>query len=1645
MLLFVLLSVCSVARASSVVLLRLPSQLSPELSAVKTYAGGVDSSSFSVKPSSPVTVVLLTGTLSPAELENAKSGLLAIYASLRGRPLRIALLRNASVAVAGPFANRVSLKDALDEVQPTGDPPASSPPLGILDALSATASQLGTDWSSVLLIGNFPTLDTATLEYASAILVHAFGSQHLQVNWFAPAGGNDAWLPVFQSTGGAIFRDSLNDFSASLQRDSSQPFLQVDWAPAAPTAGFILFRSVLADQEGHTLLEVPDIAGANGAIFPPVALYSEMRAKAAEAAALLAQDAINEADSRRLRDDIAAALEANPRDGAALLTGATFYEKFKDYSIAARLRTSLTEVNPLDRNSYLALGHDLVLGSELDKAEAALKRAAELGALTAQASEDFAYILLSRKDDQGALPYLDQALRADTKRQDLWFLQAQAAERLRDSKLAIRSYEEALALGGVHIPESTSLVRFYLASQQESKAQELAGRVIANFPPEPVLRAQFAQSLDSLRQPREALIAWRRVLEVQPDSIQAYDRIARLLFESGDASGAAQAADRGLLVGPKFVDFYMVKADALEKQGQMYQARKALKEGAAAVQDAVILLRLATTEDSYGGSAVDAYARSAESLSASSPERLRVIERGFAVAMRDGDFKQAEEFAAALESAGRQGFRDLLGAESRADSTTVVPGGLEALAFVAHMKEGIAPERFFAEYARTLVDQIGTHPDANSHLYADAIEEHFQRIAALSAFGKRDGGRVVITLGLNGKDARRNTEKVLSELGITLRVSKGKVELDRGESKSKARQQETLSALAVDELGIQTALQDGKPYSLEIPYESVPAYPNEKLWREAFYANDKDPGGFATALLHLPAMARLYVGLSLLDKKSVSELLSAVNIKNLYDNYADLLFLYAPALALQGTHAAVPGGSNAESIWARLAGASPDHPGAFFRALLDRDDGKLIAFFFTLSELDIPHQAFFTANFSRTTQFYKLFTSAGLAQRGLFTQHLDSNFTEVLRSVPLDTIGHVDFPGSAEVWTVAEGHSSTEQATKLLKRVSKAVAPEVEDVILLRLAQTRYKDKAARHTELDNFLAVSRINAHRSKPLDEESALLLAQRYSDSFGAYPYFTDLTTLEASDFRAFFTATDRIKSHSTIDANLQLGQLHALIELICLLNRREALTDDQAAKLFRYVCEHFNSASEDAAYTSASLDSVRFILTNCHSETNEATPDDKIRFCLLGPRAKSGSRRAIEFQQVLNAQAIPSLTDLLSIYESAQKFSGGTASIQKGAAGLHSVELPKGMKITEKEKEFMLRYDPAPVRRVVGQLVQQVSKSKVNRKEIEKLCTELLANLEPQVTTALAGTIYAYFLRPSDLVVSDDPLLVRKHRYFNFSDSQAQTNPESDFRPDSEGSGSYFSGGFATFGLAAGSAAGSRWRAGSPAATAVVGAEIGAIRSANWDRLEESDQRLLGLRVEVAREWVFESARLPEALRGLSEDTMGLLSPTRRSDLLNGIEAKDWRKVWDSITLPDLFALGGRYLDRFKTDPWFSPVTLALRSVAAANDGSRLRTLGAITYHSFGCAHPDLLHDAPYEVYERHLLPDEMAERSAEFKLFLAFRADSIGADPAVLADVAETLAGKAFLAARMTDFGDWRSQLAAYASITPGDLEQALNK
>ena len=1634
------------ANASSA-LLRSGGPTPPELAPIKMYDGAVQGTITPVRPSGSLTVVLLSDGMDPAILEGLKADLAALFDGLHGRSFRLAVVHDGTMDVSPAIQSRLRLQSLLKAIAPpagTGAPGAS-----VLDTIVASTQQMGSRWSQALLVGDFPSLDAAAKDYSSAVLLRAFTAQQVRVSWFPLSAADDAWLPLFQATAGTIVKGSLSEYLPTLD-DAGQPFARIDWTPASPASGFVVFQALISDLQEKPVLQAPDIA-TSAVTLPTIQAYTAMEKQLIDAETLVANAELSEAQKEQARSALSSAFTLNPLEPAALTIAIALDEKVNDFASAITHATSLVEVHPQDGNAYAALGHALLLASESERADTALQRALSLNAHTVQVNEDLARIRLGRYDDKGSLPYLDEALHLDPKRQDLWFLQAKTGERLRDSGLAIHAYEEGLALGGDRVPEVVSLLKLYVSAKDEAKARGLIERTLSTLPPDVHLRSEFAVGLDELKQSGDALLAWRRVLEVQPDSEPAHYRISRLLLDSGDAATAEKEAAVGLESNPKSGRLYIARGDALQKLGQRYAARELLLQAVNVAPETEVLARFASMQDTYGSGASEAYAQLVDVLPSTAATRADVLQRGFVVSVRDGDLKRAEYFAKSLKASGHAEFQQLLTTEAAVDSGTVIPGGIEALAFAARAKEGIPRERFFVEYCRALVDQAQNKALNGKNPVIEDVEQHFERINDLEALGRRDGNRVLITLSLANKQERHGTDKALSIIGIKLHSAKGEVEVARGEKKSQTEKQETASALALDEVGIQEALQAGKSYELEIRDEWVPVYPDEKIWRQTFYPKKNQPGTFPLELLHNPKMARLYIGLSSLDRKTISELLSAVPLNTLADKYSELLYLFAPAFALQGSHAVVAGGTQAEPLWAQLVGASPSTPGAFFRNLLERDNGKLLAFFFDTCQLDLPHQMFFTATEPRLSRFYKLLADSQEMQHGPTLERRNS-FAEFLRSIPIDEQGHLDFPGSPEVWIVANGTSASDSKTaKLLKKVSKVAAPDVEDEVLLRMAQTRYKDSGIKHSELENFLAVARIDAHRKTPLDEESALLLAQQFGEDSAAYPYFDDLSDLSAADFRQFFAVIDHIKTHSPLEANFQIGEFHALIEWICLFQRRRVISEQDATKLFRYLCERFASAEGEAAYTEASLDTAHSILDRCGRNPKENSADAKLRACLVADVPSTGDQRVKDFQALLEIQKVPALEPLFAFYQAARKLSTDASAtdqigiMEKAAASMPAIDLAKHAKVPGREKDELQAYDPVPLKKELEDLRQKVGKRKPNPKDVGKLSQELLAHLEPQVNAALAGAIYAFFLRPSDLVVSEDPLLLRKHRYFDFVEGNTHHETfvaESAFYKQSEGLGSYFVGGFAQFAIAVGSAARVGWKAANGTDDA-VSAEIAAIRSTSWEQLKESDQRLIALRILVAREWVVQSARNPDVLLALREETVGLLSLSRRADLLNSIVANNWTKTWESITLPDLFQLGGKYLQRFRADPWASPVTQELRAVAAENDGSRLNIFGGLPYHAFGCAHPHLLPDAPYEAYELHLFPVDLAERAAEFKLFLAFRADNLGVEPSALAAAAEPLAAKAFRSAHMTDTRDWRSLLSAYASVSTKDLKQAL--
>jgi hypothetical protein len=1075
------------------------------------------------------------------------------------------------------------------------------------------------------------------------------------------------------------------------------------------------------------------------------------------------------------------------------------------------------------------------------------------------------------------------------------------------------------------------------------------------------------------------------------------------------------------------------------------------QEGTGGPQTPAALMQLATTEEVYPDRAEETYFRLASVLSKESPERLRALERGFSLSLRDGKLKQAGTFAALLDASGHPEFLALLGEKHTVHGDALVPGGLDALGVVARVKAGTSPEQFFAEYARQVVINVTCVNDCAGDRYTLAVQGYFAAVRELEALGKRNSDTVSIVLSLNGKEDRNRTQNALKVLGLQMHTEKGQLRLDRGESQSQGRKQDILSALNIDQVGLEEALRAGKSYNFEIHDEYAAIYPSPKMWKDSFPKLEQSQ--FALMLLHNPTMVRLYVGVTTLDRPTFDAVIGHSGLFWFTGHPADLLMEYGNSFAVEGTHASVPGGAAARPVWSQLVGASADQPTAFYQALLNQKSSTLIAYFYALSNLDPRHQAFFTANVERTKRFYALFSTLPEAQVSYQGSRHESSFSELLRSVPIGDQGRVAFPGSPQVWMVVKGNASDDRhVAKMMAKVSAAATPEVEDETLLHMADTHYKSHLVKNSELDNFLAVAGIDAHRAKPLDEESALMLAQHYGDFTPDYPYFTDLTAIDAPGFRSYFNLVDGISRQPPLEQQLEMGQLHSLIEWVILIRRRRVIDDAEAARLFALICTRLTGANDEGARTVASIELAHAVLTDCGHGT-VGRWDDALRACLLGGPADGSNPRAKDYEIVLDDQKAPSIENVRLIVETvkvalAPSGAAHPAVIPQDIAALPAVPLPKEVSVSGREKDAILLYDPARLQKLIAEWNQNASSPQTanTSQTAQKLAGEVLKAIEPQVTLALAAPVYAYFFRSADRVVANDPLLLRKHRYFDFvHDDKHGLVIGTQFITNSAGLGSYIEGGFSQFALASGYAAASSWKQGGLGGPDVIAEEIAAIRSTTWEQLLQDDQRLMALRILAAREWIVASAQDPRLFVSLSEETAGLLSLSRRANLLNGIEERDWQQVWASITLPDLFRLGGSYLRRYPSDSTPSPVTAQLRITSASNTGDRLDILGRIPNHVLGCGHTHLVSDAPYEEYERQTSPTYIAERAAEFKLFLAFRADSLGVAPADLPQAAETLAARAFRSSQMTDFHDWRALLSAYASISDANLKSALEQ
>ena len=520
-----------------------------------------------------------------------------------------------------------------------------------------------------------------------------------------------------------------------------------------------------------------------------------------------------------------------------------------------------------------------------------------------------------------------------------------------------------------------------------------------------------------------------------------------------------------------------------------------------------------------------------------------------------------------------------------------VPGGMKAFSAIAEIQEEPSYHDFFLQYCRAIASTVSGVENRTLNA-APAINAFVAAVGELEQLGERRSDRILVRLAVDTDEHRRLTGRVLTLLGWKLTSSDGHFSAEPGDQAIDGLRQRFPAALGIDELAMRSAIESGREFQFEIPIESARLV-GGSAWSVLLKGVPEFTGGPAEAFIRDARYARLYAGVGAMEPEAAGALVSSLGLANLIVKYSPMLAEFGGALAVSEGRVLVPGGAKADKQWATLVGANPESPGLFFRALLDKDQGRMLSFYFDLAHADTAHQQFFAGPTARLDGFYKWYRES-LAQT-YFIQRNNRWQTAILQDLRLDSSGRVVFPGGRQSW----GPAAASDAELLLRQPS-----------------------------LQPLANIVRLENRRGAPLDAESVAILVRHRDEWRYLLPYMEKLPGLGAPEFRALASFTDRAKLAG--DRQTILGDWHSLVELMVLASQAGSLDATQAAQTFRLACETIRGDNP-----SAEALSVLRAMAGGAEDLDEAVPSRLLR--LTGPRREA-------FDRVKELQHVPALRSL-----------------------------------------------------------------------------------------------------------------------------------------------------------------------------------------------------------------------------------------------------------------------------------------------------------------------------------------------------------------------------------------------------------------
>jgi len=1104
-----------------------------------------------------------------------------------------------------------------------------------------------------------------------------------------------------------------------------------------------------------------------------------------------------------------------------------------------------------------------------------------------------------------------------------------------------------------------------------------------------------------------------------------------------------------------------VTVDPLERRNRSFDARDdAAAAALSSPGDSEVLRRLSRINDVFGddaGETFEKYATSLERSSADPASQRETLERGVTVALRDGDLDSARKMAERLRRLGETNLSRI--ALERKDATSSsfvrIPGGMAGLAQALGLRPDLPPKRFLAEYAQAILQSNG--PDkVRQDALKKTVRLYLDTARGLMGLGRPGSNGVEIRLETQTPAGYAHTEQVLELLGWRIRRVRNSVELEVRDGEKSSIRQSFAAGFSIDEAEMKIRLEGGSDFTFTIREDRVPLLFDESFWLALAPARQAEREMLEELLNSFPT-ARLYFGLASMSEQTQQAVVKGVDRQLLLKRAASLA-LYGSSIVVRGGAIDLPGGPAASAGWAQLAGVSPEKIPEFLTSVLNKDGGKLLSYYYAMAVVPSVNQAFFTKTPDRLAAFYKAFpfNDADGIDNGVFFRK-DDYFAQLTRELPLNPDGSAHFPGGPRIWALAKDPAgSIEDIEKLAGQLHAAQATDADDAILLRMLDRDYSVGTKQFNQIQSYLAAVRIEHLRREPIDETMALALSETYSKYGSLYPYVAALPTLSGKDLLLFFRAAERIESFGD-RLNAALGEFHAVTKLVLLLGQSGSLSDKQSVEILVPLWQKIAGIRDAGEMTAIVFDSVKGMMAAAGKSPTERADDFLLRALAGENRPRDFSINGVNYQvnratvrtsrikSVLKLQMIGSLQDLLDIYDAA-----GTAarSPSAGTGRMDSIVMalpePRGAASAKVPKVIQAQLQSERTA-IVSKAAMALKKETAKRtpKQAPRLAAELIQKLDAFLEPVLAGWVYAFYLSPDDLVPSSDPFFVRKHVFFDAS--RKVLWPPTYVMNDAD-SGSYIEGGFAQFGAVAGMIGISRLKPSESALEGpgrpVIAANIAAIRSAPWQRMDDATLHFVALNLRLGREFVIQSAFHPEFRDELAAATIGMIGLRRRSELLDSLGDLDFKNAFSLLSSSDVFFLADAYR-RMNGARLTGNVNEAIELERAGISVERLHDFGGSYPTIYGSTQNRFLSLGPYEEYDHLLLSEPLSERMSHFLLDLAEAADRAELPVDALSLIAETAARQLSSRLHMSSKDDWMPAIDAMHGVDINALIPAL--